>query len=355
MPPMRFPLFLLFKPLLVTLLLAGCGQSTDKASIGNHVLDSIDQSLITKIVDRFEEVYSDHSNRTVILIEAFHISVDNFLEDPRSGRQQDMQMHWLKAHKGFLAASFFSFTNQNRNIFQIDAWPIQEGFLDSLPDYPQSGIINDLTLSINETSLRTQHGITDLEEVSLGFHALEFLIFSRAISDFSIGSDEIKVRRRQTLDIVTALLKQDIDTMFGDTEQPDSDLLTDLDEINRFLLLRALLQRLQVKTQNLFSEVNHIDNQNAGHSRFSSSSWSNLNVQISVLSELTGEQTAMDRVFTLLDQKTAADYRLTLTGAKDILATDSPDEDKLARITLLFAALGPQLDDLRLILENGTR
>lgn len=351
---MRLPLKPLFKLLLFTLL-AGCGQGTDKTSNGNHVLDSIDLSLITKTVDQFGEVARDHSNRSVISIEALHLSVENFLREPSTERQLDMQDHWLKAHNLFLAASFFSFADQEQKIFQIDAWPIHEGFLDSLPDYPHSGIINDLTLEIGETTMRAQHGITDAQEVSLGFHALEFLIFVRAMGDFAISADGIKVRRRQTLGILALLLKQDIDTLFGRTDQPDSDFRSNLDEDNASMVLRLLLRRLYAKVQILFTEVNHIDDENLSHSRFSRSSWSNLYAQIKVLNELTGERTAMDRVFTLLDQKTSADYRLTLIQTRNILATAAPGEENLTRMTLLFAALGHQLNDFGVALKNGTR
>ena len=348
---MRFPLLV---KLLVFMLLAGCDERIDTRSNGNHVLDSIDLGLITKTVDRIEEVGNDHSSRSLISIEALHLSVENFLEIPNIENQQQMKDHWLKAHDVFLAASFFSFTDQSQNIFQIDAWPIHEGFLDSLPAYPQSGIVNDLTVAITEASIRAQHGITDAQEVSLGFHALEFLIFGRAIEDFSIERDELKVRRRQTLDIVTELLKQDINSMFVETDRAHGDFRSNLVENNVFTALKLVLQRLQAKVQFLFAEANHIDKENFGHSRFSGSSWSNLSAQIKVLGELTGAQTAMDRVFTLLDQKTSADYRLTLTQTNDILATDDPDEERLARVTLLFSALGHQLGDFQKVLENGT-
>ena len=339
--------------LLVFILLAGCEERIDQVSSGSHVLDSIDLALITKTVDRFEEVVNDHSRRSVISIEAFHLSVENFLENPSIEHRQQMKDLWLKAHDVFLAASFFTFTDQSQNIFQIDAWPIQEGFLDSLPDYPQSGIVNDVTVAITEVSIRAQHGITHVQEVSLGFHALEYLIFGRAIDDFSISDDELKVRRRQTLDIVTELLKQDINSMFAETDGAHSDFRSNLVENNASTVLKLMIQRLHAKVQILLAEANHIDNENFGHSRFSGSSWSNLSAQVRVLGELTGEQTAIDRVFTLLDQKTSADYRLTLSQTNDIFATDDADEEQLARVTLLFTALGHQLGDFQIVLQNS--
>jgi putative iron-regulated protein len=68
------------------------------------------------------------------------------------------------------------------------------GFIDSVREYPYSGIVNDASLPLDETSLREQHGVTDESEVSLGLEVVAFLIWGeqyfdqaltpRPISDF---------------------------------------------------------------------------------------------------------------------------------------------------------------------------
>jgi Imelysin len=340
--------------LLLVLLLAGCQERDEKGPEGNYALDAIDQALMTKTVKRIEEAGSTHSRRSMISIETLQVSIAEFLDTPDLIHQRQMQDHWYKAHSAFLAASFFSFNDESQFIFQIDAWPIQEGFLDSLPDYPQSGIINDLALVLTEGAIRAQHGITDVQEVSLGFHALEFLIFSRSLDEFSIPSDEIKARRRKTLGLISKLLGQDIHLMFGES-RADGNAHISLDGADMSAPLKRVLLGLHTRMQLLFDETNSLASENAGHSRFSHSSWSNLDTQIKVLDELTGKQTEINRIFTLLDEKTANDYRLTLGQTGAILATDKPDEEKLTRITLLIAALGHQLGDFIIALDNDTR
>jgi|TARA_B100001971_G_C18249680_1_gene577157 hypothetical protein len=345
---MRIALLLLF------ILIAGCDEQTTPRSTGTRSLDSISLVLVGRIVDRFQKVNRDHSKNTIIASDALLVSVENFLADPGEQQLQLIKDNWYQAHNTFLAANFSLFTDQDKNVFLIDAWPIQGGFLDSLPEYPHSGIISDVALTITETSIRNQHGITDAQEVSLGFHALEFLIFSRTPDDFTISDDEVKVRRRQALALIAQLLNQDINSMLVNADRVQSGIHATLNKGNMYGVLKQLLHRSHKKVQFLFSEANSISNENTGHSRFSKSSWSNLGTQVEVLSELTNENTAMNRVFTLLDQKTSADYRQTLVQATDTLSKRKRNEENLARVTLLLAALGHQLGDLNIVLENST-
>jgi len=71
---------------------------------------------------------------------------------------------------------------------QINSWPIEPGYIDYLNGYPYSGIVNDTTLELSENVLLDQHQFVDQSYVSVGFHALEFLLWGeyghRHTSDF---------------------------------------------------------------------------------------------------------------------------------------------------------------------------
>ncbi|QQD25210.1 hypothetical protein GJQ55_12340 [Venatoribacter cucullus] len=64
-----------------------------------------------------------------------------------------------------------------QTIALLDSWPIEGGYIDYLPGYPFSGIVNDLTLPLNEDSLLAQHRFSDPTYASLGYHALEFMLW----------------------------------------------------------------------------------------------------------------------------------------------------------------------------------
>ena len=61
---------------------------------------------------------------------------------------------WNQAHPLWLEAALLEIDTSYEN---IDAWPIAPGFLDSLDDYPETGIINDDSLDISSEVLRHQH------------------------------------------------------------------------------------------------------------------------------------------------------------------------------------------------------
>ena len=49
-----------------------------------------------------------------------------------------------------------------------------------------SGIVNDITVSLSVESLRLQHGFSDADEIILGFHPLEYLIFAKTAIDYQL-------------------------------------------------------------------------------------------------------------------------------------------------------------------------
>jgi hypothetical protein len=337
--------------LFLVILLTACDG---KLELRTDDRDTIYASDVVQAFKQFQQAQFNQIEACLMSLDQLQSSVTDFLSSPNSTNQELSQQAWLQAHKAFLGSNLFSLVSQNQLIFQIDAWPIQEGFLDSIPNYPQSGIINDLTVAIDTDSLQEQHGITDYREVSLGFHALEFFIFSRDPEDFSLSGDNIKLRRRAAMKVILDLLISDILLAFEEIGEASADFLSELEDYDGKDLegLTRLLGILNTRMQLLYSEANHIDDDNSGHSRISQSSWANLRDQIAVMNNLSGQKSELRKIFEKLDQKTTHDYDLTLNEAREILSEKKPGTDKSARIPLLFAALGHQLGDLQTILEN---
>ena len=100
----------------------------------------------------------------------------------------EWQEAWRSAHQSFIAITFLP---MNKNFSKIEAWPISPGFVDSIENYPYSGIVNDFTIEITPEVLKAQHMITDPSEISLGFHVLEYYAFERIPLDLN-GTEEIQ-------------------------------------------------------------------------------------------------------------------------------------------------------------------
>ena len=88
--------------------------------------------------------------------------------------------------------------------YQINHWPIVPGYIDYVDGYPDSGIVHDINVNLDADSLREQHGSFDVSEVTLGFHAIEFLLW---------GYDADSVARPATdFDAVLELTPKEIES-----------------------------------------------------------------------------------------------------------------------------------------------
>lgn len=114
----------------------------------------------------------------------------SFLYHPNPMTHGELKQAWRQAYDDFLRAMVFAYLPIQdppewyskhiayRDLLtQLDSWPIQGGYIDYVPGYPFSGIVNDLTLVIDEQTLRNQHLFTDNSNASIGYHALEFMLW----------------------------------------------------------------------------------------------------------------------------------------------------------------------------------
>jgi putative iron-regulated protein len=133
--------------------------------------------------------------------QTFDSKLASFMYHPNPISQAEIQQAWRLAYDSFLSSLIFSYLpiqdppdwysqaiDYKRLLMQLDSWPIEGGYIDYIKEYPFSGIVNDLTLDIDEETIRSQHGFTDPTNASLGYHALEFMLWGntgqRSAHDF---------------------------------------------------------------------------------------------------------------------------------------------------------------------------
>ena len=189
----------------------------------------------------FRRIDSDF-NAAGIALEAFAGEVESFLADPDEPGLTRVRKAWINAsvayeltnlHRYF--ASSVLIDSQSLNLFQLDYqishWPILPGYIDYVSNYPDSGMVNDMTVALEPDNLRAQHGAFDINEAALGLHVIEYLLWGenngegtlRPASDFraqtSLTTQQINDglsienlssnRRREFLSLLTALLLED--------------------------------------------------------------------------------------------------------------------------------------------------
>ena len=306
------------------------------------------------LVSHLQQLTKASNATTVTSTDQLKTAVDQFLSKPDEHTRQAMQQAWLKAHNAFAATRALLIADHHKLVFDIDAWPIEPGFIDSLPKYPESGIINDFTLQITKETLRQQNGITDAEEVCLGFHPLEYYAFSRPMRDFIVddsGGLQAKVvqRRRRALTLMASMLDDSVReltrAMTADlmSFSPDNDRNTASDD----RLVRQIISGSRQLANQQKREAGLIVDRDAGHARFSHTSAATLLQQIRTERRIYAQDGDLMKILKGLDGKTTDNLATTLSRLEATLASKKPSPRDRAQLPLMFSALEHQFDDLQ--------
>lgn len=185
-----------------------------------------------------------------------------FLAHPTPPLLVELRDRWNTAHQGYLSCQLYqmlAFSRSGQKQLEltkqrINAWPVQGGYIDYLPGYEFTGIINDITLPITLDNLISQHQFSDMSDVAIGFHALEFLLwgegFDRPASDFQQSQNDVSEqgieldtnnRRRTYMELVTSHIISELDGLADRWERKTTTGGTILDELPPSAQLSFLL------------------------------------------------------------------------------------------------------------------
>lgn len=169
-----------------------------------------------------------------------HQAIQALLQAPTAESLAFAQQQWRKTHKALQELSLFANLCANNHrlrslhitFYNTIAWPFEPGYVDSFGAYRFSGLVNDISMSINAESLREQHGLSDESALSLGIYPLGYLLFghlgNRLPADFNrldtLNKEQQKIgfttpeelpnnRRRVLLQLQSQLLLEDLQSL----------------------------------------------------------------------------------------------------------------------------------------------
>ncbi|HSI60936.1 MAG TPA: imelysin family protein [Ideonella sp.] len=103
---------------------------------------------------------------------------------------------------------------------RINAWPLDESYIDYVKGKPNAGYVNDRKVVISKASIARLNERGGEENISAGWHAIEFLLWGqdlsetgpgdRSFEDYVDGKNPNADRRRQALLTITELLIDDL-------------------------------------------------------------------------------------------------------------------------------------------------
>jgi len=238
--------------LLVAMLLVGCSDDVPDPQRVEAVKEPIPPSAFElfnpQLSASAKEIALDYVgqigvdlNQVGIGIEVFQSSIRTLIDDTSDENLNSSRQAWLNTHSTYELTTLHRYfatqllDEQNSLAlmqlqYQINHWPIIPGYVDYVDGYPDSGIVHDINVNLDSDSLREQHGLFDVSEVSLGFHVIEFLLWgydidsvARPAADFDavleLSPEEMEQgytleqlsnnRRRLFLTVVTDTLVED--------------------------------------------------------------------------------------------------------------------------------------------------
>jgi putative iron-regulated protein len=165
--------------------------------------------------------YSDALDSAMTMQQA----IATFVKSPSAANLEASRKAWLAAREWYGQTEAFRFysgpiDDKNGPEGNLNAWPIDESYIDGVKDKPSSGLINNKKFAINKKNLSAQNERGGEENIATGWHAIEFLLWGQDLSatgpgergfeDYVDGKAPNADRRRQYLGTVTELLVDDL-------------------------------------------------------------------------------------------------------------------------------------------------
>lgn len=172
-------------------------------------------------------VYASYSD-SVASARDMQKSIDAFLAAPSQAGLEDARKAWLAAREFYLPTEVYRFYSGPIDDAQgpeprINAWPIDEGYIDFVKGKAKSGFVNNPKIAITKEKLKSLNERGGEENISTGWHAIEFLLWGqdqnakgpgdRQFTDFVDGKAPNADRRRQFMKVVTELLIEDLESV----------------------------------------------------------------------------------------------------------------------------------------------
>lgn len=179
----------------------------------------------SEVVKGYAELVHTSYADTVDAALRLQMAVNAFLTAPSAGGLEQAKKAWLDAREFYGQTEAFRFyggpiDDENGPEGRINAWPMDESFVDYVKGNKKGGLINNARFRINRDALIEQNERGGEENIATGWHAIEFLLWGqdfnekgpgkRPYTDFVKGKGNNAARRALYLKEITQLLVDDL-------------------------------------------------------------------------------------------------------------------------------------------------
>lgn len=105
----------------------------------------------------------------------------------------------------------------------LNAWPLDEAYIDYVVGAPNTGLINDRSVSLTQDTIVSMNELNGEKNISTGYHAVEFLLWGqdrdlssagkRKVTDYIDGAAANADRRREYLGLLSSTIVSHLQTV----------------------------------------------------------------------------------------------------------------------------------------------
>ena len=116
--------------------------------------------------------------------ETMKAAIDAFLAAPTAETLSAARQAWVAARPAYLRTEAFRFYDGPIEMDEanINSWPLNEAYIDYVAGNPKSGLINDPSMALGIKQLEGSNQKQDEADVTVGWHAIEFLLWGQDLS-----------------------------------------------------------------------------------------------------------------------------------------------------------------------------
>jgi putative iron-regulated protein len=192
----------------------------------------------SSLANSYANLVSHYYNEVALKTEILNESIIKFIENPNAYNLNDAKKRWIEARIVYGITEAFRFYGgpiDGVNKYGeegpeglINAWPLNEAYIDYVKGNPSAGIINDKSVEINKETIIAANMSEDDADVSTGWHAVEFLLWGQDFSLEAAGTREytdyisdngVNDRRRDFLLSTSGLLLEHLNWLAREWEE----------------------------------------------------------------------------------------------------------------------------------------
>lgn len=174
---------LLIAALLVT---SSCSGDENNQSTGEQ--EVIPTEITTQALENYSAIVYASYEDSHEAAEALDTSIEAFVAAPSEDTFAAAKTAWLESREPYLQTEVYRFyegpidNEANGPEGLLNAWPLDEQYIDYVEGEPEAGIVNDTSRDITAEALEALNEEGGEKNIATGYHAIEFLLWGQ---DFS--------------------------------------------------------------------------------------------------------------------------------------------------------------------------